>query len=228
MKDQYKILIAEDEEDLCEILQFNLESEGYRVDTVHSAEEALRKDLLKYDLLLLDVMLGKLSGFSLAQKVRKELHIDVPIIFLTARNAENDVLTGFNLGADDYITKPFSVKEMQARVKTILRRSGKSTKDEMMTMQQEGNLIIDHIAKRMIINNKKIELTHKEFEILAFLSKHPGRIFPRSYLLAHIWENDVIVTSRTIDVNIARLRKKMGEYGSYIRNKAGYGYYFEV
>jgi two-component system alkaline phosphatase synthesis response regulator PhoP len=228
MKAQYKILIAEDEEDLCEILQFNLESEGHRVDTVHSAEEALRKDLMKYDLLLLDVMMGKMSGFSLAQKIRKELHLDVPIIFLTARNAENDVLTGFNLGADDYITKPFSVKEMQARVKTVLRRSGKSTKDEMMTMQQEGDILIDHITKRVIIKNEKIELTRKEFEILSFLAKHPTRIFPRSYLLTQIWANDVIVTERTVDVNIARLRKKLGEYGSYIRNKAGYGYYFEI
>jgi len=228
MKDQYKILIAEDEEDLCEILQFNLESEGHRVEIVHSSEEALKKDLKEYDLLLLDVMMGKMSGFSLAQKVRKELHLDVPVIFLTARNAENDVLTGFNIGADDYITKPFSVKELQARVKTVLKRSGKSAMEEMKTMQPEGNIIIDHSTKRIIINNEKTELTRKEFEILAFLAKHPGRIFSRADLLALIWQNDVIVTDRTVDVNIARLRKKMGEYGSYIRNKPGYGYYFEV
>jgi two-component system, OmpR family, alkaline phosphatase synthesis response regulator PhoP len=228
MKDQYKILIAEDEEDLCEILQFNLESDGHRVEMVHSSEEALKKDLKEYDLLLLDVMMGKMSGFSLAQKVRKELHLDVPIIFLTARNAENDVLTGFNIGADDYITKPFSVKELQARVKTVLRRSGKSGSDETMTMQQEGEIVIDHFTKRVVINHEKTELTRKEFEILAFLAKYPGRIFSRADLLAYIWENDVIVTDRTVDVNIARLRKKLGEFGCYIKNKPGYGYYFEV
>jgi two-component system, OmpR family, alkaline phosphatase synthesis response regulator PhoP len=224
----YKILIAEDEEDLCEILQFNLESEGHRVEIVHSSEEALKKDLREYDLLLLDVMMGKMSGFSLAQKVRKELLLDVPIIFLTARNAENDVLTGFNIGADDYITKPFSVKELLARVKTILKRSGKSSSDEIQNMQQEGEITIDHATKRVIIHHEKTELTRKEFEILAFLAKYPGRIFSRADLLACIWENDVIVTDRTVDVNIARLRKKLGEFGSYIRNKPGYGYYFEV
>lgn len=228
MKEHYRILVAEDEEDLCEILQFNLESDGHRVEIVHSAEEALKKDLTEYDLLLLDVMMGKLSGFSLAQKVRKELHLDMPIIFLTARNEENDVLTGFNIGADDYITKPFSVKELQVRVKTVLRRSGHSRMDEDLKLQQVGNIGIDHITKRVIINNEKTDLTRKEFEILAFLAKYPGRIFSRADLLARIWENDVIVTERTVDVNIARLRKKMGEFGNYIRNKPGYGYYFEA
>jgi DNA-binding response OmpR family regulator len=228
MKEHYRILIAEDEEDLCEILQFNLESEGHQVDIVHSAEDALKKDLMEYDLLLLDVMMGKMSGFSLAQKIRKELHLDLPVIFLTARNDENDVLTGFNLGADDYITKPFSVKELQARVKTVLRRSGRSGIDEKLKLQQEGNIGIDHITKRVIIDNKKIDLTRKEFEILAFMAKYPGRIFSRTDLLTRIWENDVIVTERTVDVNIARLRKKLGEFGNYIRNKPGYGYYFEV
>mgnify|MGYP003772804381 CR=1 FL=1 len=228
MKEQYKILIAEDEEDLCEILQFNLESDGYRIDVVHSSEEAMKRDLRTYDLLLLDVMMGKTSGFNLAQKVRKELHLDIPIIFLTAKNAENDVLTGFNIGADDYITKPFSLKELQARVKTILRRSGHRQNEEVPEKQQAGDLVIDHTAKRVILREEKIDLPRKEFEVLAFLSKHPGRVFSRTDLLSHIWENDVIVTDRTVDVTIARLRKKLGEYGSYIRNKPGYGYFFEV
>jgi len=228
MKDQYKILIAEDEEDLCEILQFNLESEGHLVEVVHSAEEALKKDLSGYDLLLLDVMMGKISGFSLAQKVRKELQLNVPIIFLTARNAENDVLTGFNIGADDYITKPFSVKELQARVKTILKRTGKSSLAEALPITQFGDIQIDQITKRVITEKEKIDLTRKEFEILAFLSRYSGRIFSRNDLLNQVWEDDVIVTERTVDVNIARLRKKLGEFGHYIKNKPGYGYYFEI
>jgi DNA-binding response OmpR family regulator len=228
MKDQFKILIAEDEEDLCEILQFNLESEGHRVEVVHSAEDALKKDLQGYDLLLLDVMMGKISGFSLAQKVRKELLLNTPIIFLTARNAENDVLTGFNIGADDYITKPFSVRELQARVKSILKRSGKRNPEDLLPILQMGDIQIDQVTKRVITEKEKIDLTRKEFEILAFLARHSGRIFSRSDLLNQIWEEDVIVTERTVDVNIARLRKKLGDFGPYIKNKPGYGYYFEI
>jgi two-component system, OmpR family, alkaline phosphatase synthesis response regulator PhoP len=228
MNEQYRILVAEDEEDLCEILQFNLESDGHLVEVVHSAEEALKKDLTVYDLLLLDVMMRKMSGFALAQKVRKELALNIPIIFLTAKTTENEILTGFNIGADDYITKPFSVKELQARVKTVLRRSGRNRPDKMPEVEQMGDIRIDHVAKRLIIDDKKIELTRKEFEILSFLIRHYGRIFSRADLLARIWESDVIVSERTVDVNMTRLRKKMGEYGSYIHNKSGYGYYFEI
>lgn len=228
MTEKYRILVAEDEEDLCEILQFNLESEGYQVDTVHSAESALKKELASYDLLLLDVMMGKMSGFSLAQKVRKEHHLDVPIIFLTAKNDENEVLTGFNLGADDYITKPFSVKELQARVKTVLKRLHRNKVEGGPDTEEVGDILIDYVTKRLIIKDKKIDLTRKEFEILVFLVRHTGRIFSRTDLLNQIWANDVIVNERTVDVNIARLRKKMSECGNYIHNKSGYGYYFEV
>ncbi|HOF56555.1 MAG: response regulator transcription factor [Prolixibacteraceae bacterium] len=228
MVEKYRILVAEDEEDLCEILQFNLESEGYVVDAVHSAESALKKDLTVYDLLLLDVMMGRMSGFSLAQKVRKELHLEVPIIFLTAKNDENEILTGFNLGADDYITKPFSVKELQARVKTVLKRLHRGKPEEGPETETVGNMLIDYVGKRLIIQNIKIDLTRKEFEILVFLVRHSGRVFSRNDLLARIWENNVIVNERTVDVNIARLRKKMGECGNYIHNKSGFGYYFEV
>jgi DNA-binding response OmpR family regulator len=228
MKDYFRILVVEDEEDLCEILQFNLESEGHRVDVVHSAEEALKRELSGYDLFLLDVMMGRMSGFSLAQKIRKELELDTPVVFLTARNSENDLLTGFNIGADDYITKPFSVKELQARVRTILRRSGRNSDPSGIAVQNLGGLIIDHVSKRVIIGNDRVELTRKEFEILALLSKYPGRIFSRSEILGKIWENDVIVTDRTVDVNIARLRKKLGRYNGYLRNKTCYGYYFEI
>lgn len=228
MNENYRILVAEDEEDLCEILQFNLESEGHEVDIVHSAEEALKKKLTDYDLFLLDVMMGKISGFGLAQKIRKEFEIKTPIIFLTARNTENDVLTGFNLGADDYIAKPFSIRELQARIKTVLKRTGKTDTLSEKTFLTLGEIGIDNVTKRLLIHDKKIELTRKEFEILLLLAKNQGRIFSREEILNRIWANDVIVTDRTVDVNITRLRKKMEDYGSYIRNKPGYGYYFEV
>jgi two-component system, OmpR family, alkaline phosphatase synthesis response regulator PhoP len=228
MNDNFRILIVEDEEDLNEILQFNLESEGYLVDAAFSAEEALKKDLTLYDLLILDVMMGKISGFSLAQRVRKEMRLDVPIIFLTARDTENDMLTGFNLGADDYITKPFSVRALQARIKAVLIRIKVTAAEEITTSLNMGDIVIDFETKRLIIGDKKIELTRKEYEIISLLAKSPGRIFSREEILRRIWENDVIVIDRTVDVNITRLRRKMEECGSYIRNKPGFGYYFEI
>jgi two-component system, OmpR family, alkaline phosphatase synthesis response regulator PhoP len=228
MNNNFRILVAEDEEDICEILQFNLESEGYQVDVVHSAEDALKKKLHVYDLFLLDVMMGKMTGYGLAQKMRKEMNINVPIIFLTARSQENDVLTGFSVGADDYMAKPFSIRELQARVNTILKRAGKKDPDKASSVMVVGNIGLDNKSKRLIINDRKIELTKKEFEILQLLAKNEGRIFSREEILSRIWADDVIVTDRTVDVNITRLRKKLEEYGSYIRNKAGYGYYFEI
>ena len=228
MNDNFRILVVEDEEDLNEILQFNLESEGYQVDTAFSAEEALKKDLTIYNLMILDVMMGKISGFSLAQKIKKEMRLDVPIIFLTARDTENDLLTGFNLGADDYITKPFSIRELQARVKAILKRIKATPKEVAATSLNIGEIVIDFESKRLIIGNKKTELTLKEYEILSLLAKSPGRIFSREEILRRIWESDVIVTDRTVDVNMTRLRRKMEEYGSYLRNKPGFGYYFEI
>ncbi|MCX6229825.1 MAG: response regulator transcription factor [Bacteroidia bacterium] len=229
MEEKYRVLVVEDEEDLNEILQFNLESEGYVVDTAFSAEEALKKDLSVYQLLILDVMMGQVSGFSLAKKVRKELLLDVSIIFLTARDAENDLLTGFNLGADDYIIKPFSIKELQARVKAVLNRTkGKKPTEVLANILKMGDLSIDLETKRLIIGSKKIELTRKEYEIISLLAKTPGRIFSREEILRRIWESDVIVTDRTVDVNMTRIRRKMEQYGSYIRNKPGFGYYFEI
>ncbi len=228
MGEKFRILVVEDEEDLNEILQFNLESEGYQVDTSFSAEEALKRDLAIYSLIILDVMMGKISGFSLAQRIRKEMQLEVPIIFLTARDAENDMLTGFNLGADDYIIKPFSIKEFQARVKAVLKRAKVSPAEVASTLLSMGNLAIDLETKRLILGDKKIELTRKEYEIISLLAKTPGRIFSREEILRRIWESDVIVTDRTVDVNMTRLRRKMEEYGSYIRNKPGFGYYFEM
>jgi two-component system alkaline phosphatase synthesis response regulator PhoP len=228
MKDIYKILVAEDEEDICEILQFNLESEGYAVDVVHSAEDALKKNLSNYHLFLLDVMMGKMTGFGLAQKIRKELDITTPIIFLTARNTENDLLTGFSVGADDYMAKPFSIRELQARVKTILKRTNTKITPVESSILALGAIGLDNKTKRLIIDGKKVELTRKEFEILLLLAKNQGRIFSREEILSRIWADDVIVTDRTVDVNMTRLRKKLEAYSTYIRNKAGYGYFFEI
>ena len=228
MKENFRVLVVEDEEDLNEILQFNLESEGYQVDTAFSAEEALRKDLSLYHLLILDVMMGKISGFSLAQKIRKDLKLEMPVMFLTARNTETDMLTGFNLGADDYITKPFSIRELQARVKAVLKRAKALPTNGAGASIVAGDMVIDSETKRLIIGEKKIELTRKEFEIISLLAKSPGRIFSREEILRRIWESDVIVNDRTVDVNITRLRHKMEEFGSCVHNKPGFGYYFEI
>jgi DNA-binding response OmpR family regulator len=229
MNENTRILVVEDEEDLNEILKFNLENEGFQVDTAFSAEEALKKDLSVYNLLVLDVMMGKISGFNLAQKVRKELLLNVPIIFLTARDKENDLLTGFNLGADDYITKPFSIKELQARVKAILKRAiPTSTMATVSNTVVMGEIVIDCKTKRIINGEKRVDLTRKEYDILILLAKSPGRIFSREEILRRIWESDVVVTDRTVDVNMTRLRRKLDEYGNYLRNKPGFGYYLEI
>jgi len=220
------VLVVDDEEDLCEILQYNLNNEGYVTDIAHSAEEALKKSLAETDLILLDVMMGQMSGFKFADKLRKELKIDVPIIFLTAKDTENDILTGFSLGADDYISKPFSVNELTARIKAVLKRSY-ADKVSSKTIIQFNGIDLDTVRKRLIINDERVELTKKEYEILKVLLENQGKVFSREDLLMRIWGQDVIVTERTVDVNITRLRTKLGEFGACLRNKTGYGYFFE-
>ena len=221
-----KILIVDDEKDLCEILEFNLISEGFETEVAYSAEQALKKPLDEFDLILLDVMMGGMSGYKLAATVRKELHLDIPIIFLTAKTTENDILTGFNVGGDDYISKPFSIKEMMARVKAILKR-GKSDQD-INHILKAHDLEVDMLSKIVSIENRVINLTRKEFEILVLLLKHMGQYISRDEILNRIWSDDVIVTERNVDVNIARLRKKIGEYGDLIKGKSGYGYCFKA
>ena len=213
----------DDEEDILEILSFNLSGEGYKVDTCISAEEALRKDLSGYDLFLLDIMMGPISGFRLAEKIRKDLALTTPVIFLTARDSENDRITGFNLGADDYLAKPFSIRELSARVKAILRRSS----PEQVTMETvAGDFTVDTVNKLISSEGVAVELTRKEYEILALFICNAGKIFSRNDILSKVWGDDVIVTDRTVDVTIARIRKKMGDKGNMIKNKSGYGYYF--
>jgi len=221
-----RILIVDDEEDLCEILQYNLNNEGCITEIVHSAEEALKKPLESFDLILLDVMMGTMSGFKFADKLRKELKMEIPIIFLTAKDTENDILTGFSLGADDYISKPFSVNELTARVKAVLKRSY-SDKIINKSILQFNGIDLDTIRKRLIINDERVELTKKEYEILKVLLENQGKVFSREDLLMRVWGQDVIVTERTVDVNITRLRTKLGQFGSSLRNKTGYGYFFE-
>lgn len=223
-----RILVVDDEEDLCEILKFNLEIEGYEVDTAFSAEEALKKDLTAYQLLLLDVMMGEMSGFKMASLLKKqEKTARIPIIFLTAKDTENDMLTGFNLGADDYISKPFSIRQVTARVKAVLRRTtDKDSKetDECLTYE---SLSLDIKRIKATVNGEEVSLTKKEFEILRLLLENKGNVFSREEILSRIWKDEVYVLDRTIDVNITRLRKKIGPYGKNIVTRLGFGYCFE-
>lgn len=220
-----KILIVDDEEDLCEILEYNLVNEGYTATSVHSAEEALALQLDHYDLLILDVMMGPVSGFRLTEILRKDLNNEVPVIFLTARDTENDLLSGFGLGADDYITKPFSVNELIARVKAVLKRS--ELKGSGRKQRKFGEIGLDDVTKRIMIDGEKVDLTKKEYEILLLLLENMGKVFSREDILQRIWGDDVIVTDRTVDVNIARIRNKLGRYGPCLKNRTGYGYFFE-
>ena len=222
----YRILVVDDEEDLCEILKFNLEMEGYIVDTANSAEEALKMDLTSYHLLLLDVMMGEISGFKMASMLKKNKDTaNIPIIFITAKDTENDTVTGFNLGADDYISKPFSLREVIVRVKAVLRRTS-TVQKEPEQLQYKG-LVIDIPKKKVTIDDAEVPLTKKEFEILLLLLQNQGRVFSREDILTKVWHDEVYVLDCTIDVNITRLRKKIGNYGKYIVTRLGYGYCFE-
>lgn len=225
----YRILVVDDEEDLCEILKFNLENEGYEVDTANSAEEALKMNISSYNLLLLDVMMGEISGFKMANMLKKDKKTaHVPIIFITAKDTENDTVTGFNLGADDYISKPFSLREVIARVKAVLRRTATVETEKAPEQITYQTLTIDITKKKVSIDNEEVALTKKEFEILFLLLQNKGRVFSREDILARIWSDEVYVLDRTIDVNITRLRKKIGIYGKRIVTRLGYGYCFET
>ncbi|MDD6891008.1 MAG: response regulator transcription factor [Bacteroidales bacterium] len=227
METDYHILVVDDEEDLCEILKYNLEMEGYAVDTANSAEEALKMELARYQLLLLDVMMGEISGFRMASLLKKDpATARIPIIFITAKDTENDTLTGFNLGADDYISKPFSLKEVSARVRAVLRRTAQVQTTAEEVLRYRG-LTVNLPQKKVTIDGSETSLTKKEFEILALLLQHPGRVFSREDILNRVWNDEVYVLDRTIDVNITRLRKKIGTYGRQIVTRLGYGYCFE-
>ncbi len=224
--DKPKILVVDDEEDICEILQFNLENEDFHVDTVFSAEEALSMPLGKYNLFILDIMMSGMSGLKLADTIRNKKNLKTPVIFLTAKDTENDTITGFLVGADDYITKPFSIREVIARVKAILRRST-SSEEKIQENIKINDLELNTTKKKIFISNKPVKLTKKEYNILYTLMKQPGRVFSRDEILRNVWEDEVYVLDRTVDVNITRLRKKLGKYGKYIISRSGHGYCFE-
>jgi len=225
----YRILVVDDEEDLCEILKFNLETEGYKVVTANSAEEALTLDVGSFDLLLLDVMMGVMSGFAMARKLKADdSTANIPIIFLTARDTENDTLTGFNLGADDYISKPFSIREVLVRIRAVLRRSAEVQGQKPHAVIRYQGLELNLNKKTVSIDGTDVPFTKTEFELLKLLLEERGRVFSRQELIDRVWPKDVLVLDRTVDVNITRLRKKIGRFAKCIVTRLGFGYYFDA
>lgn len=230
MKDEsYRILVVDDEEDLCEILKFNLEMEGYIVNTANSAEEALTLDIASYHLLLLDVMMGGMSGFALAKQLKSNATTaSIPIVFLTAKDNENDTVTGFTLGADDYIAKPFSIREVILRIKAVLRRTAhQNAIDNQNTLLYKG-IIINLDQKTITVDGQNVSFSKTEYELLKLLLEEKNRVFSRQQLIDRIWPSDVQVSDRTVDVNITRLRKKIGQYATHIATRQGFGYYFNA
>ena len=225
-----RILVVDDEQDLCEILKFNLETEGYQVETANSAEEALEKDIASYNLLLLDVMMGGMSGFQLAKQLKNsEVTAHIPIIFLTARDTENDTVTGFNLGADDYISKPFSIREVMVRVRAVLRRTASRLEgaEEPAVISYQG-LLLNLNKKSVSVDGEDVPFTKTEFELLRLLLEERGRVFSRQELIDRVWPKDVLVLDRTVDVNITRMRKKIGRFAKCIVTRLGFGYNFDA
>lgn len=216
-----RILVVDDEEDISAILKFNLSKEGYEVVTANSAEEALTLDIASFNLLLLDVMMGGMSGFELTHRLKADpATADVPVIFITARDTEDDAVEGLDLGADDYISKPFSIREVVSRVKAVLRRTA-------AIPDASTGIFIDDEKKVVTVDGAAVALTRIEYEIFRLLFTNKGKVFPREDILSKVWPDDVIVTDRTVDVNITRLRKKIGEYGNRIVSRHGFGYLYE-
>jgi DNA-binding response OmpR family regulator len=228
--DKKRILVVDDEESLCEILKFNLENAGYEVDTAFSAEEALAMDLSVYQLFIFDVMMGNISGFQLADIIKKNKTMsNIPIIFCTARDTEDDTVRGFSLGADDYISKPFSIKEVVARINVAIRRNHKTeSKETAESSVSYESLMLDLDSKKASIDGTNLPLTKKEFQILLLFLQKLGRVFSREELLKSVWPDDVFVNDRTVDVHITRLRKKITPYDKNVVTRLGYGYCFEI
>ncbi|CCZ15111.1 response regulator transcription factor [Leyella lascolaii] len=229
MEHKNRILVVDDEQDLLEILKFNLETEGYEVSTACSAEEALTLNVGEFDLLLLDVMMGGMSGFAMAKKLKSDPATEhIPIVFLTARDTENDTVTGFNLGADDYISKPFSIREVLVRVRAVLRRTASPAEQQAPQVIYYQGIEMNLGKKTVSIDGEEIPFTKTEFELLHLLLEERGRVFSRQELIDRIWPKDVLVLDRTVDVNITRLRKKIGRFSKCIVTRLGFGYYFDA
>ncbi len=253
--DEKRILVVDDEPDICEILQFNLENAGYGVDVAYSAEAALKMMFPEggeaaergnecggkgsscarpssacpggYSLVLLDVMMGGMSGFRMADILRKEHSCLVPVIFLTAKTAENDLLTGFSAGGDDYICKPFSVQEVLARVRAVLRRCDFASSAASSKGNDSGEDIrFDLDSKLVYVQGEAVTLSKKEFELLRLLVGSPGRVFSREEIISSLWKDAPYVLDRTIDVHIARIRSRHPILKSSLVNRSGYGYMF--
>lgn len=221
-----RILVVDDESGIREILQFNLEHAGFDVDCASSAEQALDMLSQKHSLILLDVMMGGMSGFEMAEILRKELNNQIPIIFLTAKSGEHDLLEGFSAGADDYIAKPFSIQEVIVRVKAVLKRSASAI--ETSDMIEVGSVKIDLHTKIVYVNGESTVFSKKEFEVLTLLASHPGEIFSREDIISELWKDAPYVLDRTVDVHIARIRSKLGVCKNYLTNRTGYGYVFNA
>ena len=230
-----RILIVDDEQDICEILQYNLETEGYEVVTANSAEEALELPLHEFSLILLDVMMGEMSGFQMARRLKDSpATAQIPIIFITALDGEDHLVKGLNIGADDYIAKPLSMKEVKARVRAVLRRTTQASSQQGGTSTAASDnrigydgIVLDLNTKTVTLDGEELICTKLEFELLSFFLRHPGTVYSREDLLKYCWPQDVLVLDRTVDVSITRLRKKIGRYGKQIKTRVGYGYYFE-
>lgn len=232
-----RILVVDDEQDLCEILLYNLNAAGYDAEAAYSGETAFEQIVNRtrlalssseksFDLLILDVMMPGMSGFELAERLKgNPATSSIPIIFLTAKDTEDDTLQGFGLGADDYVTKPFSVREVVARVKAVLARSQSTAIGE--TIVSFEGLVLDLGKKSATVDGESVSLTKTEFELLGLLLRHRGQVFSRQHIFDAVWPEDVVVSDRTVDVNITRMRKKIGRYGSCIVSRQGFGYVFE-
>lgn len=231
-----KILVIDDEESLCEILRFNLAKEGYEVDTALSAEKALEGDLTQYSMFIVDIMMDGMSGFDFAGRIKNMPELEnTPIIFCSALVGEDDKVMGLNIGGDDYITKPFNIPEVKARVRAVLRRTQAAphvVSAPAQTPNYEPDVVyrtlrIDRNKKICTLDGQPVQLTRTEYDLLLFFLNHRGRIYSRSEIINKVWGDDVVISNRTIDTNITRLRKKLGDYGNNIVTRLGFGYGFK-
>lgn len=228
-----RILVVDDEETLCDVMAFNLEAEGYAVEKAYSAEEALAYDLSEFDLILLDIMMGDISGLQLVRIMRSNpATASVPVIFCTAKDAEDDMIRGLDTGADDYITKPYSLQTVLARIRTVLRRASSSSRDNtsssstpMLTVQFMG-LQLSRRTHVCMVDGEAVRMPRKEFEILFRMLSDRNRVFSRAELLSEVWPGEALVADRAVDVNVTRIRQKIGRYGRHIITRSGYGYGF--